>query len=94
MAHVTASYRPVSNYGASFPPGLANERVALHIDGMAQAFRARLLEVSVTAQKPSKWKWGISELGLEIMYGYETSRESAQIQGDSALFELLSEGQS
>ena len=94
MAHVTASYRPVSIYGASFPPGLANERVASHIDRMAQAFRARLLEVSVTAQKPSQWKWDISEHGLEIMYGYETSRESAQIQGDSALFELLSEGQS
>jgi len=30
---------------------------------------------------------------LEIMYGYEKSRESAQIQGDTALFELLSEGQ-
>jgi hypothetical protein len=94
MARVTASYRPVSNHGALFPPRLANERVALHIDGMARAFRARLLEVSVTAEKPSKWKWDISEEGLEIMYGYETSRESAQIQGDSALFELLSEGQS
>jgi hypothetical protein len=91
MARVTASYRPVSNHGALFPPRLANERVALH---MAQAFRARLLEVSVTAEKPSKWKWDISEEGLEIMYGYETSRESAQIQGDSALFELLPEGQS
>jgi hypothetical protein len=61
---------------------------------MVRAFRARLLEVSVTAQKPSKWKWYISEYGLEITYGYETSRESAQIQADSPLFELLSEGQS
>jgi hypothetical protein len=47
----------------------------------------------VTGQKASQWKWDISEHGLEIMYGYEKSRESAQIQGDTALFELLSEGQ-
>jgi hypothetical protein len=75
------------------PSELANAWVASHIDGMAQAFRARLLEVSVTGQKASQWKWDISEHGLEIMYGYEKSRESAQIQGDTALFELLSEGQ-
>ena len=31
---------------------------------------------------------------LEVMYGYETSRESAQSEGDTALFKLLSEGQS
>jgi hypothetical protein len=58
---------------------------------MAQAFRARLLEVTVTAQQPMLWKWAITERGLEVMCGYETSRETAQIQGDSALFMLLSE---
>jgi hypothetical protein len=59
---------------------------------MAQPYRARLLEVTVTAQQPTLWKWNISEHGLEVMFGYETSRETAQIQGDSALFMLLSEG--
>jgi hypothetical protein len=58
---------------------------------MAQPFRARLLEVTVTAQEPTLWKWVISERGLDIMYGFESSRETAQIQGDSALFMLLSE---
>jgi hypothetical protein len=58
---------------------------------MAQSFRARLLEVTVTAQQPTLWKWVISERGLEVMYGFEKSRETAQIQGDSALFMLLSE---
>jgi len=75
------------------PLALANEWVASHIDWMAQAFRARLLEVTVTAQEPTIWKWDISEHGLEVMYGYETSRESAQIEGDTALFKMLSEGQ-
>lgn len=58
---------------------------------MAQTLRARLLEVTVTAQRPTLWKWDISEQGMEIMSGFETSRETAQIQGDSALFMLLSE---
>ena len=53
--------------------------------------RVRLLEVTVTAEKPTLWKWRISEHDLEIMHGYETSRESAQIKGDNALFKLLSE---
>ena len=57
---------------------------------MAQPYRARLLEVAVTAQQPTLWKWAISEHGLEIMHGFETSRETAQIQGDDALFMLLS----
>lgn len=46
---------------------------------------------AVTAQQPTLWKWEISEQGMEIMSGFETSRETAQIRGDSALFMLLSE---
>ena len=53
--------------------------------------RVRLLEVTITAEKPTVWRWHISEHDLEIMHGYETSRESAQIKGDNALFKLLSE---
>jgi hypothetical protein len=60
---------------------------------MPKSFRARLLEVTVTAQKPTLWKWDISEHGLEVMYGHETSRETAQIDGDTALFRLLAERQ-
>jgi len=58
---------------------------------MAQPVRVRLFEVTVTAQQPTLWRWEISEHGLEVMFGFETSRETAQIQGDSALFMLLSE---
>jgi len=42
--------------------------------------RVRLLEVTITAEKPTVWRWHISEHDLEIMHGYETSRESAQIK--------------
>jgi hypothetical protein len=37
---------------------------------MAQPFRVRLLEVTVTAQQPTLWKWDISERGLEVMFGF------------------------
>jgi hypothetical protein len=53
--------------------------------------RVRLLEVTVTAQPPTLWKWHISEHDLEIMHGHETSRETAQIKGNNALFKLLTE---
>jgi hypothetical protein len=70
--------------------GLANGRVGAHIRGMATRPKIRLLEVSVTAQEPTVWRWHISEHDLEVLHGYETSRESAQIEGDTALFKLLS----
>jgi len=53
----------------------------------------RLLEVTVTAQEPTLWKWAISEGDVEVAHGYETSREAAQIDGDSALFTMLSLGE-
>lgn len=53
---------------------------------------ARLLDVTVMAQKPTLWRWHISEHAVEVMYGFATSRETAQIDADSALFKLLSIG--
>jgi len=53
---------------------------------------AHLLDVTVTAQEPTRWRWHISEHAVEVMHGYATSRETAQIDGDSALFKLLSVG--
>jgi hypothetical protein len=49
----------------------------------------RLLEVSVAAIAPTQWEWRVSEGDTMVMSGYETSRETAQIEGDSALFLLL-----
>ncbi len=50
----------------------------------------RLLEVAVTQAGKGRWKWNISEGVVEIASGYETTREAAQSEGDSALFALLS----
>jgi hypothetical protein len=56
---------------------------------MANPPLSRLLEVKVTALKPERWEWQVCESDTLIMSGYETSRESAQIEGDSALLFLL-----
>jgi hypothetical protein len=52
----------------------------------------RLLEVSVTPLEPTLWKWHISESDVEVAHGYAASRETAQIDGDTALFAMLSIG--
>jgi hypothetical protein len=52
---------------------------------------ARLLEVTVTALKPTLWKWQVFQGDLEVAHGLEASRESAQGAGDTALFKLLTE---
>lgn len=50
----------------------------------------RLLEVRLIALKPDQWEWQVCEGEKAIMVGYENSRETAQIEADSALFRLLS----
>jgi hypothetical protein len=62
------------------------------LPGMANTPAVRLLEVTVTAQEATLWKWAISEGEVEVAHGYETSREAAQIDGDSTLFAMLSVG--
>jgi hypothetical protein len=59
---------------------------------MAKTSRARLLEVGVIAVKPDRWEWQVCEGDTPIIMGYETTRETAQIMGDTALFVLLSAG--
>jgi hypothetical protein len=57
---------------------------------MKSYFTPRLLEVTLTSLEPTLWKWGVSEANLEVAHGYATSRETAQIDGDRALFAMLS----
>jgi len=61
-----------------------------HVDAMANSPSVRLLDVDVTALEPALWKWAISDKSLEVSRGYATSRETAQIEGNNALFALLS----
>jgi hypothetical protein len=57
---------------------------------MSDEMSIRLLDVDVTAVQPTLWKWAISEKNFEVSHGYATTRETAQVEGDNALFALLS----
>jgi hypothetical protein len=52
----------------------------------------RLLEVTVIPLEPTRWEWRVYEGDTPLMVGFERSRETAQIEGDSALFRLVSTG--
>ena len=67
---------------------LENLAHSAHIVGMAKPIR--LLEVNISFSAPTRWKWSVFEGPVEITCGYETTRETAQIAGNSALFALLS----
>jgi hypothetical protein len=66
--------------------------IRLHIPWMAKKSHPRLLEVTVTQLAPTRWEWRVCERDTLLMTGLETSRETAQIEGDNALFRLLSVG--
>jgi hypothetical protein len=57
---------------------------------MAKKSHLRLLEVAVTPLDPTQWEWRVYEGDTPLMTGLETSRETAQIEADGALFRLLS----
>jgi hypothetical protein len=71
---------------------LENGSGRAHIRIMADQFRTRLLEVAVEPLKPDRWEWRVSEGDKIVMAGYASSRETAKIEGDNALFLLLSTG--
>jgi hypothetical protein len=48
--------------------------------------------VRVIPLKPDQWEWQVCEDDTPLVMGYETTRETAQIKGDSALYRLLSAG--
>jgi hypothetical protein len=64
----------------------------LHTAWMAKKSHPRLLEVAVAPLEPTRWEWRVYEGDTPLMTGFETSRETAQIEGDRALFRLLSVG--
>jgi hypothetical protein len=59
---------------------------------MAKKSHPRLLEVTVIQLEPTRWEWRVYEGDTPLMTGFETSRETAQIEGDGALLRLLSAG--
>jgi hypothetical protein len=56
---------------------------------MAKFLGTRLLEVKLIALPPEKWEWQVCESDTLVMSGHKMSRETAQIEGNSALFYLL-----
>jgi len=42
------------------------------------------------AREPEWWEWQVCEGDTVMMSGFETSRETAQIEADATLFFLLS----
>ena len=64
--------------------GLASEPIAAHAHWMAS--RPRLLEVKLIARLPQRWEWQVHDGGTLVMSGYASSRETAQVEGDTALF--------
>ena len=48
-----------------------------------------MVEVKLIALHPEKWEWQVCEGDTMVMSGHETSRETAQIEGNGALFYLL-----
>jgi hypothetical protein len=59
---------------------------------MTNQSRVRLLEVEVTQLEPERWEWRVCEGDAPVMIGFSSSRETAQMAGDNALFVLLSVG--
>lgn len=56
---------------------------------MAQFTPMRMLEVRLVDLLPQKWEWQVWKDDELQMSGHETSRETAQIEGNGALFYLL-----
>jgi hypothetical protein len=59
---------------------------------MAKKLYQRLLEVEVFQLKPTLWEWRVYEGDTPLKTGAATSRETAQIDGDGALFRMLFAG--
>jgi len=59
---------------------------------MAKKLYQRLLEVEVFQLKPALWEWRVYEGDTPLKTGLATSRYVAQVDGDGALFRLLSAG--
>jgi hypothetical protein len=54
--------------------------------------RSRILEVSVTADRPPRWEWQVTFNGETIANGFEDGRIEAKFEGYNAMFLLLAAG--
>jgi hypothetical protein len=54
--------------------------------------RSRVLEVSVTADRPPRWEWQVTFNGEMIANGFQDGRMEAKFEGYNAMFLLLATG--
>jgi hypothetical protein len=59
---------------------------------MVEKSRTRMLEVSVTSDRPPRWEWQVSSNGEVIANGFANGRIEAQFEGYNAMFQLLAAG--
>ena len=56
-----------------------------------EKYRSRMLEVSVTHQRP-QWEWEVTSNGETIANGFEDGQVEARFEGYNAMFLLLAAG--
>jgi hypothetical protein len=71
---------------------LALAIAALHISGMTQKSRTKLLEVIVTKSSEQSWEWKVVAGEEIVVVGFESTRLGASIAGNDALFLALTSG--
>jgi len=63
-----------------------------HVCGMVEKSRTRLLEISVTPDRPPRWEWRVTCDGDLIAVGFENDRFEARFEGYDAMLQLLAAG--
>jgi hypothetical protein len=58
----------------------------------AEKYRSRMLEVTVTPDRPPRWEWQVCSNGEMIANGFENGQIEAKFEGYNAMFLLLAAG--
>ena len=59
---------------------------------MVEKSRTRMLEVSVTPDRPPRWQWQVTFNGEMIANGFADGQVEARFEGYNAMFQLLAAG--
>jgi hypothetical protein len=59
---------------------------------MVEKSRTRMLEVSVTPDRPPRWQWQVTSLDHVLANGFAKGQVEARFEGYSAMFLLLAAG--
>jgi hypothetical protein len=57
-----------------------------------EKYRSRMLEVTVTPDRPPRWEWQVCSNGEMIANGFENGQIEAKFEGYNAMFLLLAAG--